>query len=92
MGNFRHFQQPRCEVIVKYRNCNLLEHEWIRTGIKTFETQIDEKNKNIEAGQNVSDSYKKKRVIKMTISKIEWFYVSKETKSQSDSIFYSIYN
>ena len=43
MGNFRLFQQARCEVIVKYTNCNLLEHEWIRTGIRTLEAQIDEK-------------------------------------------------
>ena len=27
MGNFRHFQQARREVIVKFTNCNLLEHE-----------------------------------------------------------------
>ena len=27
MGDFRLFQQARCEVIVKYTNCNLLEHE-----------------------------------------------------------------
>ena len=27
MGNFRLFQQVRCEVIVKYTNCNLLDHE-----------------------------------------------------------------
>ena len=25
--NFRHFQQARYEVIVKYTNCNLSEHE-----------------------------------------------------------------
>ena len=62
MGNFRLFQQARYEVIVKYTNCNLLEHEWIRTGIRTLEAQIDEKNKNIEARQNVTGSYKRKRV------------------------------
>ena len=50
----------RCEVIVKYPNFNLLEHEWIRTGIRTLEAQIDEKNKSIEAQQNVTGSYKKK--------------------------------
>ena len=55
----RLFQQARCEVIVKYTNCNLLEHERIRTGIRTLETQIDGKNKNIEARQNFTDSYKK---------------------------------
>ena len=60
MGNFRLFQQSRCEVIAKYTNCNLLEHEWIRTGIKTPEAQIDEKNKNIEDRQNVIGSYKRK--------------------------------
>ena len=49
MGNFRLFQQARCEVIVKYTNCSLSEHEGIRTGIRTFEAQIDGKNKNIDA-------------------------------------------
>ena len=48
MGNFRLFQEARREVIVNYTNCNLLEHEWIRTGIRRLEAQIDEKNKNIE--------------------------------------------
>ena len=62
MVNFRLFQQARCEVIVKYTNCNLLEHGLIRTGIKTQEAQIDEKNKNIETRQNVTSSYKKKSV------------------------------
>ena len=62
MGKFRLFQQAKCEVIVKCTNCNLLEHEWIRTGTRTFEAQIDEKNKNIEARQNVTGSYKKKSV------------------------------
>ena len=62
MGNFRLFQQARCVVIVKYINCNLLEHELIRTGIRTLEAQIDEKNKNIEARQNVTGSYKKESV------------------------------
>ena len=56
MGNFWLFQQTSCEVIVKYTKCNLLEHEWIRT----LEAEIDEKNKNIGARQNVTDSYKKK--------------------------------
>ena len=59
MGNFWLFQQARCEVIVKYTNCNLLVQEWIRTGTRTLESQIDEKNKNIEARQNVTGSYKK---------------------------------
>ena len=58
MGNFRLFQQARCVVIVKYIYCNLLEHELIRT----LEAQIDEKNKNIEARQNVTGSYLKKSV------------------------------
>ena len=62
MGNFWLFQQARCEVIVKYTNCNLLEHEWIRTVIRTLDTQIDEKNKNIEARQNVTGSYVKMSV------------------------------
>ena len=64
MWNFRLFQQARCEVIVKYTNCNLLENESIRTGIRTLEAQIDEKSNNIEAGQNVTGSYKKKSVSK----------------------------
>ena len=42
MGNFRLFQQAR-EVIVKYTNWDLLEHEWIRTGIRSLEAQIDDK-------------------------------------------------
>ena len=60
MGSFRLFQQARCEVIVKYTNFNLLEHEWIGTGIRTLEAQIDDNNKNIEARQNVTGSYKKR--------------------------------
>ena len=59
MGNFRLFQQARYEVIVKYTNCDLLEHEWVRTGIRTLEAEIDEKNKNAEVRQNVTSSYKK---------------------------------
>ena len=64
MENVRLFQQARCEVIVKYTNCNLLENEWIRTGIRTLEAQTDEKNKNIEAQQDIhaTGSYIKKRV------------------------------
>ena len=62
MGNFQLFQQAKCEVIVKYTNCNLLEHERIRKGIRTLEAQIDEKTKNIKARQNVTGSYKRKRV------------------------------
>ena len=60
IGNSWLFQQARCEVIVKYTNCNLLEHAWIRTGIRTLEAQIDEKNKSIEAWQNVTGFYKKR--------------------------------
>ena len=60
MGNFRLFQQAWCEVIVKYLNCNLLEHERIGTEIRTLEAQIDDKNKNTEARQNVTGSYKKR--------------------------------
>ena len=41
------------------------KHEWIRTRIRTLEAQIDEKNKNIEARQNVTGSYKKKSVLKI---------------------------
>ena len=54
MRNFRLFQQPTCEVIVKYTNCNLLEHGRIRTGIRTLEARIYEKNKNTETRKNVS--------------------------------------
>ena len=61
MGNFQLFQQARCEVIVKYTNSNLLEHEWIRTGIRTLEAKIEEKNKKIEGRQNVTGSYIKKK-------------------------------
>ena len=60
MGNFRLFQQARVEVIVKGTNYNLLEHEWITTGIRTLEAQIDGKNKDIEARQNVTGSLKKR--------------------------------
>ena len=56
MGNFRLFQQASFEVIVKYTNFNLLEHKWIGAGIRTLEAQIDGKNKNIEARQNVTGS------------------------------------
>ena len=65
MRNFRLSQQARCEVIVKYTNCNLLEHEWIRTEIRTLEAQINEKNKNIEARQNVTGCYKQKSAMQM---------------------------
>ena len=51
LGNFRLFQQARCEVIVKYTNCNLLEHERIRTGIRTIEAQIDEKIRILKLGK-----------------------------------------
>ena len=57
-GNFWLFQQARCEVIIKYTNCNLLEQEWIRTGIRTLETQTEEKDKNIKARKNVTGSCK----------------------------------
>ena len=62
MGYFWLFQQARCEVIVKYANCNLLVQEWTRTRTRTLESQTDEKNKNIEARQNVTGSYKKNSV------------------------------
>ena len=64
MGNFRHFQQARREVIVKFTNCNLLEHELNKNRNKNTQirAQIDEKN-NIEALQNVTGSYIKKDCI-----------------------------
>ena len=68
-GNFWFFQQSRCEVIVKYTICNLLELDWIRTGIRTLKAQIDKKNKNIEARQNVTGCYKKQRVHRKKYSK-----------------------
>ena len=37
LWNFQLFQQARCEVIAKYINYNLLEHDWIRT----LEAQIE---------------------------------------------------
>ena len=49
--------------MVKYTNCNLLEHGWITTGIRTLEAQIDEKSRNIVAPQNVTGSYEKKSVM-----------------------------
>ena len=68
MGDFWLFQQARCEIIVKYTNCNLLESEWIRTGIRTLQAQIDEKSKSIEFGQNVTGSYEEKTVSKDSLS------------------------
>ena len=70
MGNFSFFQQVRCEVIVKYTNLNWLEYEWTRTGIRTLEAQIDEKNKNIEDRQNVTGSYKKRVYLKISFSSL----------------------
>ena len=51
MGNFWLFQQATCEVIVKYTNCNLLEHEWIRTGIRTLEAQLKKKIRTFKLGK-----------------------------------------
>ena len=70
MGNFRLFQQARCEVIVKYTNCNLLEQERIRAGIKTLEAQTDEK-KNIEAWQSVTGSCKRESVVSIALIALE---------------------
>ena len=47
MGNFWLFQQAKC----------IKELQFIRTGIRTLKTQIGEKNKDIEARQNVTGSY-----------------------------------
>ena len=38
----------------------MLELTWLRTGIRTFESEIGQKNKNIEAQQNFTGSYKKR--------------------------------
>ena len=54
-----------CEVIVQYTSCNLLEHEWIRIGIRTIEAQIDEKNKNIRAGKMLLVLIIKERIDKI---------------------------
>ena len=59
MRNFWLFQQAGCEVIAKYTNCNLLEHEWIWVGIKTLWGSNWGRNKNNEARQIVTGSYKK---------------------------------
>ena len=69
MGNFLLFQQTRHKVTVKYTNCNLLEYEWIRIGIRTLEAQIDEKN-NIEAWQNFTGSYKKKECFNLNVAAV----------------------
>ena len=62
MGTFRIFQQARCEAIVKYTNCNLLEHEMNKNRNKNTWGSNWRKNKNIEARQNVTGSYKRIRV------------------------------
>ena len=64
MRNFWLFQQAGCEVIAKYTNCNLLEHEWIWVGIKTLWGSNWGRNKNNEARQIVTGSYKKKCIFK----------------------------
>ena len=43
MGNFRLFQQASCEIIVNYANCNLLERELIRTGIRNLRLKLTKK-------------------------------------------------
>ena len=60
LSNVWHFQEARCEVIVKCTNCNLLEHEWIRTEIRTLEAQIDEKVKTLKLGKMLLVLIKKK--------------------------------
>ena len=60
LSNVWHFQEGRCEVIVKCTNCNLLEHEWIRTEIRTLEAQIDEKVKTLKLGKMLLVLIKKK--------------------------------
>ena len=73
MGNFWLFQQAKCEVIIKHINCNLWKHEWVRTKIRTLEAQIGKKNKNIEAWQNVADSYQKSVMVLSCIVNFEQF-------------------
>ena len=60
LSNVWHFQEARCEVIVKCTNCNLLEHEWIRTEIRTLEAQIDEKVNTLKLGKMLLVLIKKK--------------------------------
>ena len=60
LSNVWHFQEARCEVIVKCTSCNLLEHEWIRTEIRTLEAQIDEKVKTLKLGKMLLVLIKKK--------------------------------
>ena len=60
LSNVWHFQEAWCEVIVKCTNCNLLEHEWIRTEIRTLEAQIDEKVKTLKLGKMLLVLIKKK--------------------------------
>lgn len=59
LGNFQLFQQARCELIAKYINYNLLEHEWLRTGIRT----IDEKIRTMEFGKMLLVLQKEKSVM-----------------------------
>ena len=46
MGNFWFFKNASCEVIVRYTRLNLLEHEWIKKGIRKLETQIGQKKEH----------------------------------------------
>ena len=39
-------------------------------GIRTLEAQIDEKNKNIEAWQNFTGSYKKKECFSLNVAAV----------------------
>ena len=66
-GKFPAFSTGQVWSNCQVYNCNLLGREWIRTGIRTFGAQIEEKNKNIEARQNITGSYKKKSVVQKSI-------------------------
>ena len=48
--------------MVKYANCDLLEHEWIRAWIRTLEAQIDEKIRTSKLGKIILVLIKKSAV------------------------------
>ena len=52
----------------------------IRIGIRALEAQIDEKNKNVEAQQNVTGSYKKTvycgRKVNLYIECVKYFHIT----------------
>ena len=57
MENSWLFQQARCEVTVKYTSSNLLEHEWIRTGIRTWGSNWQKKIRPLKLSKMFTGSY-----------------------------------